>query len=63
MLLLVRQTPILRDRISTDLFPLAMSKCSGKCAQNASIQCSQITADSLVFFMIFYLNLIDGLRH
>ena len=49
--------------ISTDLVPLAVSKCSDKCAQNESIQCSPITADSLGLFTICYLNLIDSLRH
>ena len=39
--------------ISTELVPFAMSKCSGKCAQNASIQCSQIPADSLVSTRFF----------
>lgn len=58
-----RDQTMLGIEISTDLVPLTMSKCSGKWAQNASIQCSQITADSLVLFTICYLNFIDGLRH
>ena len=58
-----RDQTMLGIEISTDLVLLTVSKCSDKCAQNESIQCSPITADSLVLFTICYLNLIDSLRH